>query len=150
MSLKTVKRLAARIVGCGEKRVKIIDAKKAAPALTADDVRSLIKEKAIEIVPARGVGRAKARARQELRKKGRRRNEGSIKGSPFAMLPRKDRWLRVVRAQRRMLVNLRSSLVEGAYRKLYRMIKGSAFPDKRRLLEYVKNNNLLSAGKKVE
>ncbi len=150
MSLKTVKRLAARIVGCGEKRVKILDAKKAEPALTADDVRALIKEKAIVIVPARGVGRAKARARQELRKKGRRRKAGSIKGSHYALLPKKDRWLRVVRAQRKFLANIKSTLIEGSYRKLYRMVKGSAFPDKRRLLEYIKTNELLLAGKKVE
>lgn len=146
--MKTVRRLAARIMGCGEKRVKIMDAKKAEPALTADDVRGLIREKAIVIVQARGVGRGKARARQELRKKGRKRNEGSIKGSPHAMLARKDRWLRVVRAQRRVLANMRDTLVDGSYRKLYRMVKGRAFADKRRLLEYVKGNSLLVEKKK--
>lgn len=149
MSFKTVKRLAARIAGCGENRVKILDAKKAEPALTADDVRSLIKEKGVAIVPGRGVGRGKARARQALRRKGRRRKQGSIKGSHYALLSRKERWLRVVRPQRKLLANMRNSLTEGSYRKLYRMIKGSAFPDKRRLLEYVKNNGLLSAGKKA-
>lgn len=148
MSLKTVKRLAARIMGCGEKRVRILDAKKAGPALTADDVRSLLKEKAVVILPGRGVGRGKARARQELRRKGRRRKEGSIKGSSYALLGRKRRWLRVVRAQRKLLAKLRPTLIAGSYRKLYGMVKGRAFPDKRRLLEYAKNNELVSQGKK--
>jgi len=148
MSLKTVKRLASRIEGCGENRVKVLDAKKAQGALTADDVRSLIKEKVLVIKDLRGVGRGKARATQAKRRKGRKRREGSIKGSPNARFDSKSRWLRIVRAQRRLLKHFKPMLVSGAYRKLYRMVKGSAFPDKRRMLDYIKANNL--AGEKIK
>ncbi len=143
MSLKTVKRLVARVAGVGRKRVKILDAKKAEPALTADDARSLLKENAVAIAPVKGVGRSNARARQELRKRGRKRHEGSLRGTPHAHLARKDRWLRIVRAQRRLLKHLRPVLVKGSYRKLYRMVKGKAFSDKRRLLEFASSNKLL-------
>lgn len=148
MSLKTVRRLVARIAGCGESRVKIVDAAKAAPALTADDVRDLLEQKAVVIVAKRGVGRGKARGRAELRRKGRKRRAGSIKGTPNALLPRKRRWIRLVRSQRRALKHLRLSLAQGSYKKLYRMVKGRAFPDKRRLLEYVKNKGLTKQGVK--
>jgi ribosomal protein L19E len=78
MSLKTVRRLAARLLRAGESRIRIIDAKRASEALTGDDVRSLIAEGVIALEPPRGVRRVSRRRARTLAGGGARgaRKEG--------------------------------------------------------------------------
>ncbi len=134
MSIKTTKRLVSRFSNVGESRVSILDAKAAKEALTADDVRELVKTGAIVIKKAKSGGRAKARLKQSRKEMGRRRGEGSKKGSGFAKTPEKTRWIKKVRAQRKMLSNLKSKLTDGAYRELYSQVKGNLFKNKKALL----------------
>ena len=143
MSIKTTKRLCARITGAGESRMAVRDFKAAKDALTADDVRELIRTGAIEIRPKVGVGRAKARSKQSRREAGRRRGSGSRKGSQFAKTKQKTRWVRKVRAQRKLLSTLKPRLAKGAYRELYRQVKGSMFKDKKHLLSHAVSKGYL-------
>jgi large subunit ribosomal protein L19e len=136
MSIETTKRVVSRFSKVGESRVAIRDYKAAKEALTADDMRELIRTGAIEIRPQKGVGRAKATAKQARKEAGRRRGSGSRKGSQFAKTTRKDRWVRKVRAQRKVLTNIKARLADGAYRELYSQVKGGMFRDKKHLLSH--------------
>jgi large subunit ribosomal protein L19e len=136
MSIETTKRVVSRFSKVGESRIAIRDYKAAKEALTADDMRELVKSGAIEIMPAKGIGRAKAKAKQARKEAGRRRGQGSRKGSQFAKSTEKDRWVRKLRAQRKVLANLKPRLKEGAYRELYGQAKGNLFRDKKHLLSH--------------
>ncbi|MFH1106727.1 MAG: 50S ribosomal protein L19e [Candidatus Micrarchaeota archaeon] len=149
MSVKTVRRLAARLLKCGKSRVRIIDPKRASDALTSDDVRELIKEKVVFEVPSHGVSRGKARRKQERKRKGRRRGRGSQSGSAHARVTAKELWMRKVRAQRKLLKASKRKVSGAVFREAYRMIKGNAFPDKKRLAEYLKSKEENSEGVKV-
>ena len=132
--------MASRIKKAGESRVRIMDPKAAEQALTAEDVRGLLKSGAVVILPETGTGRGKARIRHVRKKAGRGRGEGSRHGTPGAVMPAKSRWMRQVRALRRSLKSLKASLKPGAYKKLYRMIKGGSVRDKKQLAQYAAGN----------
>ncbi|NYZ78053.1 50S ribosomal protein L19e [Candidatus Micrarchaeota archaeon] len=138
MSLKTVKRLASRVLGVGESHVKILDAKRASEALTSDDVRSLISEGAIVGEQKMGVGRAKARFKQARLHAGRRRQKGSVKGGRKTR--GKKKWISMTRGTRRLLASLKPSLKKGYYRNSYLKIKGGYFKSKAQLLQYLRDN----------
>lgn len=143
MSLTTIRRLAADILACGESRIRILDSKKADEALTRDDVRELIKQGIILKLPTQGVGRGKARFKQARKEAGRRRGRGSKHGTPNAALTEKKRWMKQVRSQRELLHKLKPKLAENTYKKVYFMIKGNAFKDKKRLTTYLKEAGAL-------
>ncbi|MCX6767476.1 MAG: 50S ribosomal protein L19e [Candidatus Micrarchaeota archaeon] len=138
MGLGTVKRLAASIMGVGESRVRIMDAKKAGEALTRDDVRGLIASGTVLALPKSGVGRAKAAAGMAKKRSGRGR--GSRKGSRAIG---KIMWMRKTRAQRKFLAKVKARLEKGAYRRAYRMVKGNAFKDVAGLRSFLTENKLL-------
>ena len=143
MSLETTKKIASRVFDCGVTRVKIVKGDEAKDALTADDVRELVKTGAVMIVPVKGVGRGKARRKQSRKAAGRRRGEGSRKGAAYSRTSAKSLWMRKVRAQRKVLKMIKSSIKSGSYRKVYRMIKGNLFRSKKQLTQYLEENNLL-------
>ena len=133
MTIKTVRRVAADIMKCGESRVVILDAKKAEEALTREDVKALIKQKAIIRLQKRGVSRGNARIRQSRKQAGRGRGKGRKKGSMFAGTSAKDLWMRKVRAQRRLMKRYRGKVPNLEYRRVYRMVKGNSFKAKKQL-----------------
>ncbi len=135
MSLKTVRRLAADVAGVGESRVRILDAKRAAEALTRDDVRSLFSEGALAVLPAKGSSRAKARFKSSRTQAGRRRGRGSVKGGLKSRA--KHAWVLRVRGLRKALAAQKGRIARTDYRKAYRMIKGGFFRNKRQLAEFV-------------
>lgn len=141
MSLQTVKRLTKRITGAGTSRVRIMDTKESEKALTADDVRELIRTKKVVILPKIGVGRVVSE---------RKRSRGSKKGDKYAGYSRKERWEDKVRALRRYLKNIKPLLKDGEYRRLYYMIKGNAFRDTRFLKTFIQNNKLLKTEVKTK
>lgn len=122
MDLEYQKRLAAKVAGVGLGRVRInperIEA--VSEAVTRDDVKRLIRSGAIEILQKRGVSRARARSRK-------RKGPGSRKGGKYSKLPRKERWVRKIRALRRELRKMRDegTIDTKTYRELYRKL--SAF-----------------------
>jgi large subunit ribosomal protein L19e len=140
-----VRRIAARILGVGERRIRMLpaEAKRIGEALTGEDVRSLIKQGIVYAARARGVSRSRART-VHAKTKGRG-GEGSRKGTRYSAFPRKRIWMSKTRAQRRALREAKATLKKGAYRTAYRMIKGRAFKSKAHLAGYLKEKGLITA-----
>ncbi len=134
MELSKVKQLTARTYAVGVERVKILDEEKAKEVLTRDDVRKLVKSKAIIIKPKRGTSRGRARLLEKEKRSGRRRGSGSRKGKKTARTPKKATWIKKVRALRRTLKKVKPE----NYRNLYRRIKGGYFKSKKHLLNYIR------------
>ncbi len=141
--LKTVRRMAADILGVGIHRVWIDPERteEALQAITREDVKRLIKEGVIKAKPVRGISRARTRLRHEQKRKGRRRGPGSRKGS---RVDRKRLWVQRIRAIRRFLRYLRRRriITRRVYRMLYMMAKGGAFTSVSHLKTYIREHNL--------
>lgn len=144
---KTVRRIAATLLGVGESRIWIDpeNMQKVGEALTRDDVRKLIADGIIKAQPSMGVSRARGRKKQEGKRKGRRRGHGSRKGTANARQPGKKLWMARVRLQRKTLAAIRDKgeIETSASRKVYSMIKGGAFKGKASLMTYLKENKLI-------
>ena len=131
MQLTNQKRLAAKILGCGENRVWInpdyID--EIASSVQADDIREFIEEGLIRAKAVKGTSRVRARARLEQKRKGRRKGQGTRAGSANARNPRKNRWMRTIRSQRRVLKELRDdeTIEPSQYRRYYLKAKGGSY-----------------------
>ena len=136
--LSNQRRLAAALLKCGEGRVWIDPAsqEELADAVTRSDVRSAIKAGVIRRLPIRGTSRVRARRRALEIAKGRHSGPGSRRGTPFARVPRKERWMRRIRAQRDLLRELRDGkkIPAGVYREFYRRAKGGMFRSRAHLL----------------
>lgn len=148
--LRNQRRLAAAIMKCGSDRVWIDPDKvgDVASAVTRSDVRRLITGGVIHKIPARGVSHARARTRNEDREQGRRRGPGSRKGATFARFPRKDRWMRTIRALREELSKLRKDkkITPTVYRQYYMRAKGGQFRSRNHLLTHMKTEGALPGG----
>ena len=98
-------------------------------AVQKDDVRQLIEEGVIKANPLVGNSRGRARKAESQRAKGRRKGHGSRKGTANARNPRKHRWMKTIRAQRRTLKELRSesAITPSQYRYFYRKAKGGSY-----------------------
>ncbi|MFH1447306.1 MAG: 50S ribosomal protein L19e [Candidatus Micrarchaeota archaeon] len=147
MAAKTVKRIASKLLKCGKNRI-VLDSsniKKVNEALTREDVRGLISEGIVVRKKKKGVSRGRAREKHLKKKKGRRRGKGSMKGTKYSRVSKKDMWMSRVRAQRELLKGLlRDAKIERKnYRSLYRMIKGGAFRGRTQLLAHLKEADML-------
>ncbi|MCH1462148.1 MAG: 50S ribosomal protein L19e [Candidatus Poseidonia sp.] len=131
MQITNQKRIAARLLKCGVNRVWInpsfVD--QVASAVQTDDIREFIDEGWIKAKPVKGTSRVRARARLEQKKKGRRKGQGTRSGSSNARNPRKNRWMRTIRSQRRVLKELRSedTIEPSQYRRYYLKAKGGSY-----------------------
>ncbi len=147
MATKTVRRIAAELLKCGESRVVLEPAelKKIEEALTREDVRALIASGAVWRKQKIGVSRGRARIRHLKKKKGRMRGPGKMRGKKYSRLPQKEAWMNRVRAQRKMLKGLMldGKIESRSYRVAYRMIKGGAFKGRNQLMAHLKEANML-------
>lgn len=145
--LRNQRRMAAALLKCGRDRVWIDPDRVSdvASAVTRADVRRLISGGTIEKIPAHGVSRGRARARDLKKKQGRRRGPGSRQGARYARLPRKERWVRTIRALRDELHKLRESKKIDAhrYREYYRRAKGGQFRSRAHLVSHLKAEGVL-------
>ncbi len=146
MQLNVQKRLAAQVLGCSVKRVKL-DSERLADikeAITKIDIKSLIKDKAISKLPAKSVSRGRARAAQKQRRSGRRRGHGSRKGSQKSREKGKLGWVNKVRAQRKMLRAMKENgiITPKVYRDLYNKSKGGFFRSRNHLKLYIEERHL--------
>jgi len=146
MKLGAQKRIAADILNCSKKRVvfdssRLDDIKE---AITKVDIRILISDGAIKRKPVRGISRFRARRRIMQRRKGRQKGFGSRKGKKTARLPRKKLWMNRIKAQRRLLKELRDKKVitKRTYRELYMKTKGGFFRSRGHIDLYIKEHNL--------
>jgi large subunit ribosomal protein L19e len=129
--LSNQKRIAAEVLNVGLSRVwfdpdKITDV---ANAITREDIRGLINEGTVKARQAQGISRGRARGNDIKRKKGHRTGQGNRKGGKNARSPKKHRWMRKIRAQRRTLRELRddNTLDRTTYRRMYRKAKGGEY-----------------------
>jgi len=151
MSLKAQRRMAAEILKCGENRVYfdpyLIEEIKM--AITRDDIRSLIKEGIIKKNYKKGISNYRKNLRHQRKKRGLARGLGKRKGKRTARTPKKEAWMKRIRAQRRELKKLRDrkQITIANYRKLYKNAKGGMFNSVAQMNRYVKEKGLLKRGR---
>ena len=131
MQITNQKRLAARILKCGVHRVWLnpsyVD--QIANSVQADDIREFIEEGWIKAKPIKGTSRVRARLRLAQKRKGRRKGHGTRAGTANARNPRKNRWMRTIRSQRRVLKAFRAdgTIEPSQYRRYYLKAKGGSY-----------------------
>ena len=131
MQITNQKKMAAQILKCGVNRVwvdhRYVD--QVTSAVQKSDIRELIEEGLIKVRPIAGTSRVRARKIAGQRAKGRRRGHGSRKGTARARLPKKERWMRTIRSQRRTLKMMRDegTIEANRYRYYYRKAKGGSY-----------------------
>lgn len=132
-NLKTQKRLASDILGCGEDRVWFDPNSQddISEAITRDEIKDLIDEGKINRKPKKGVSRGRAR-------KHSRQGPGSRKGKKGARSGKKKEWISKIRALRKELKKMREEdeITPSQYRKLYRKAKGGEFNSIRQMKGY--------------
>jgi large subunit ribosomal protein L19e len=136
--LSNQRRMAAQLLKCGQGRVWIDPAseQELADAVTRADIRSAIKARVIRRKAVQGTSRVRARLHAAEVAKGRHAGSGSRRGSPASRVPRKERWIKRIRAQRDLLKELRASkqIPPKVYRAFYRRAKGGMFRSRAHLL----------------
>lgn len=139
MSLKSQKRLAANLLGGGLNRVWIDPEEndRVQSAITRDEIKTLIREGRIRLLPKTGVSRGRWRERAGRRKKAGSRKGGQKQG--------KAAWVPKIRAIRRHLRWLRDKrqITGPNYTQLLGMAKGGAFRSGSHIDEYVKARQLI-------
>lgn len=147
------KRIAADILKCGESRVWMdSDAHdKIRQAITRRDVRGLIKDGLIKKRRGKKSLRAGPRRIMLQAAKGRRSGLGSRKGAVGGRSEKKEKWLKIVRPQRKLLRSLRkegklqkagAGTAGSDYGTLYKQIKGNMFRSKHHLISHLEERGL--------
>jgi large subunit ribosomal protein L19e len=138
MSVKLQKRLAAKIAKVGMDRVWVDPEKieNIESAITRDEVKKLIHEGVIKILPKKGISSGRKKEIRKKKAKGKRKGPGSKKG---ARIDRKTIWIRRIRPIRAKLKELRDNriITKSTYQKLFKMAKGGVFKSVSHLKEYI-------------
>ncbi len=139
--LANQRRLAADVMGVGKHRVWLDPeaSKDIAAALTREDIRKLIEEGKINKMAIRGTSRVRARELHEARAYGHRKGHGSRSGAKGARRPKKEMWMKKIRALRQRLRELKANdtIDVSTYRRLYRKAKGGEYRSKAHLNAHV-------------
>lgn len=147
MKLKVQKRLAASILKCSVKKIKIDPSRyeDIKESITKKDIRGLIKDGAIQKRKTIQHSRARARKIALQKSKGKRRGSGSRKGSIYARQSRKNRWILRIRAQRKLLKGLKESgkISNALFKELYYKSKGGFFRSGRHINLYLEEHSLI-------
>ena len=95
-----------------------------------------------------GITRGRARDRDIKRAKGHGKGHGSRRGAAGARAPKKEQWMRKIRAQRKVLRAMREEKTIDAhnYRILYRKAKGGEY----RNVAHLKSSIAYAAAQKKE
>jgi len=138
------KKLAAEVMKVGQSKVWITPDKEkqkdVQAAITRADISRAIKKGIIKArlgkipMPSTAGGRAK-----------RRKKTGRMKGSKYARLPKKKRWIATVRPLRKTLKEYRKAgdIDSATYRKLYMLIKGGQFRSRSHMRIYMEQHGML-------
>lgn len=125
------RRLAASVLKCGLNRVWIDPERvdEVQRAISRDDIRNLITEGAIASNQKKGNSRGRARELMAKRSYGHCKGPGRRKGAAGSRTNSKTRWVSRIRAQRRLLRELRESgdIEPTTYRRFYRRSAGGQF-----------------------
>jgi len=154
MKLAVQKRLAADILKCSPKRIRLSPDRlsEMKEAITKADIRGLINDGLIIKIPEKGVSRARAKKRANQRRKGLQRGPGKRKGKATSIISRKTSWMAKIRAQRTLISLLREKgLVDAdGYKNLYRKSKGGFFRNRRHIKVYMEEHKLVIKKEKPE
>ena len=133
------RRLSARVLKVGKSRVWIDPSKleDVGKAITATDIRKLIKKNVIRAIPA------KAHKTRELVK--HKKGPGKKKGTKYSIVTRKERWINTVRPLRSMLNELKEDkkIDNKTYRNLRGLVKGGMFRSRAHLKIYLEQHGIL-------
>ncbi len=150
--LRNQRRMAASLLKCGVNRVWMdqdrID--EIAKAVTKEDIRVLIKGKAVKSKQEKGISHGRKRYIAKQKSKGRRRNHGSRKGAKYARFPRKQRWILIIRPIRSFLKKLKDDkkISKSLYRTYYLKAKGGEFRSKKHLKTHLISDGIIKEDKK--
>ena len=139
--LKNQRRLAAEVMDIGVNRVWMNpeSSKEIADALTREDVRKLIEEGKVGKRAIKGISRGRVRKANETRAYGHRKGHGSRSGAKGARRPKKEMWMKKIRALRSLLSELRENktIDVSTYRKLYAKAKGGEYRSRAHLKSHI-------------
>ncbi len=145
-NLTSQRRLAAQILKVGQNRVWIDPDRMddVEGAITREEVRKLIHERAIVSLPEVGVSRSRAKIIRGKKRLGRRSGPGSVTGAGYAKVTQKDAWMQRIRSLRRKLRELKSGriITEDTYTQYYRMAGSGRFQSLAELERNLKDNDL--------
>merc|ERR1712230_308147 len=141
VNLRTQKRLAASVVGCGKRKIWLDpnEVNEISNANSRQTVRKLVADGLIIRKPVAMHSRARARALNQARRIGRHRGYGKRKGTADARMPSQVVWMRRLRVLRRLLVKYRAAgkIDKHLYHEIYHLSKGNTFKHKRALVEHI-------------
>jgi large subunit ribosomal protein L19e len=134
-------KLASRILKVGKNKVWVDpqNLKKLEEAITAEDIRGLIKQGIIRKKVEKGHSKGRTRILKIQKAKGRRRGHGSRKGKKGARENKEALWVKKIRALRKELKKYKESgeISKEVYWKFYRMAKGNFFRSKKHMRAYL-------------
>ena len=137
---------------CGESRVWMDPARlgEISEAITAGDVRRLVRDGIIVARQKTGVSSARAEKTREQKKAGRQKGKGSRKGALGSRYSRKHAWIARVRAQRKLLREMleAGSIEKITYKDLYRKSGGGFFRSRAHLMGHVEEMKPSESDKK--
>lgn len=146
MNISNQRRISAKLLKVGIHRVWFDNGRleEIKEAITKADIKALISQLAIQRRPFKGTSRVRARKRAMQRRKGRQQGDGHRKGKATARLSRKEKWMIMVRNQRKFIKELKEKqLIEvSVYRNLYQKVKGGYFRSKRHIKLYLTEQKL--------
>ena len=150
--LDVQRRLAARLLKCGENRVRfdpdrLEDIKE---AITKTDIRLLINNGVILKKPLTGNSSYWTKKNKHQKSEGRQKGFGSRKGKKTARLNPKRRWINKIRLQRNFIKSLRDKnmITSTVYHELYMKSKGGFFRSIRHLNLYTQERGFLKNEKR--
>lgn len=149
--LQSQREIASRVLRCGKSRVwfdpsRIEDIEE---AITAEDVRRLVRDGVIRKIPAKGNSGFRINFARMQKQKGRRKGKGSMKGKLGTRIAKKTAWIKRIRTIRKVLKELRDSkrIDKKMHRKVYMVSKSGYLRSRAHLMTYLERNNMLKDGK---